>query len=59
MFYKSINLVYEIIKNYSEEELVWVVLYDIEKSFGIKGELEVVEVINWKDLMLKYYLEYN
>lgn len=59
MFYKSTNPVYETIKNYSEEELVRVALYDIEKSLGIKGEPEVVEVTNWKDLMPKYHLEHN
>ena len=58
MFYKSTNPVYETIKNYSEEELVRVALYDIEKSLGIKGE-RVVEVTNWKDLMPKYHLEHN
>ena len=36
-----------------EEELVRVALYDIEKSLGIKGEPEVIEVTNWKDLMPK------
>ncbi|MBS9803240.1 protoporphyrinogen oxidase [Bacillus toyonensis] len=59
MFYKSTNSVYETIKNYNEEELVRVALYDIEKSLGIKGEPEVVEVTNWKDLMPKYHLEHN
>ncbi|ARC28336.1 protoporphyrinogen oxidase [Bacillus toyonensis] len=59
MFYKSTNPIYETIKNYSEEELVRVALYDIEKSLGIKGEPEVVEVTNWKDLMPKYHLEHN
>ncbi|MGR5910325.1 FAD-dependent oxidoreductase [Bacillus pacificus] len=32
MFYKSTNPVYETIKNYNEEELVRVALYDIEKE---------------------------
>ena len=59
MFYKSTNPVYETIKNYSEEELVRVALYDIEKSLGIKGEPEVIEVTNWKDLMPKYHLEHH
>ncbi|MCU5656703.1 protoporphyrinogen oxidase [Bacillus mycoides] len=59
MFYKSTNPVYETIKSYSEEELVRVALYDIEKSLGIKGEPEVIEVTNWKDLMPKYHLEHN
>ncbi|MBE7095382.1 protoporphyrinogen oxidase [Bacillus cereus] len=59
MFYKSTNPVYATIKNYSEEELVQVALYDIEKSLGIKGKPEVVEVTNWKDLMPKYHLEHN
>ncbi|UNP78589.1 protoporphyrinogen oxidase [Bacillus nitratireducens] len=59
MFYKSTNPVYETIKSYSEEELVRVALYDIEKSLGIQGEPEVIEVTNWKDLMPKYHLEHN
>ena len=36
MFYKSTNPVYETIKNYNEEELVRVALYDIEKVSELK-----------------------
>ncbi|KFM99783.1 protoporphyrinogen oxidase [Bacillus clarus] len=59
MFYKSSNPVYETIKHYSEGELVRVALYDIEKSLGIKGDPEVIEVTNWNDLMPNYHLEHN
>ncbi len=36
MFYKSTNPVYETIKNYNEEKLVRVALYDIERVSELK-----------------------
>ncbi|WP_410982531.1 protoporphyrinogen oxidase [Bacillus cereus] len=59
MFYKSSNPVYEKMKHKSKEELVQVALSDIEKSLGIQGEPQVVEVTDWKDLMPNYHLEHN
>ncbi|KEK23480.1 protoporphyrinogen oxidase [Bacillus gaemokensis] len=59
MFYKSSNPAYEKIKHNSKEELIQVALSDIEKSLGIKGEPQTVEVTNWKDLMPNYHLEHN
>lgn len=59
MFYKSSNPAYEKIKQKSAEELVQVALSDIEKSLGIQGEAQVIEVTNWKDLMPNYHLEHN
>ncbi|MEN1936081.1 protoporphyrinogen oxidase [Paenibacillus sp. 102] len=59
MFYKSSNPAYEKMKHKSKEELVQVALSDIEKSLGIQGEPQVVEVTDWKDLMPNYHLEHN
>ncbi|PFE01105.1 protoporphyrinogen oxidase [Bacillus cereus] len=59
MFYKSSNPAYEKMKQKSKEELVQVALSDIEKSLGIQGKPQTVEVTGWKDLMPNYHLEHN
>ncbi|MBY0599293.1 protoporphyrinogen oxidase [Bacillus bingmayongensis] len=59
MFYKSSNPAYEKMKHKNKEELIQVALSDIEKSLGIKGEPQTVEVTDWKDLMPNYHLEHN
>ncbi|SDY82072.1 protoporphyrinogen oxidase [Bacillus sp. 166amftsu] len=59
MFYKSSNPAYEKMKQKSKEELVQVALSDIEKSLGIQGKPQTVEVTDWKDLMPNYHLEHN
>ncbi|AWC28681.1 protoporphyrinogen oxidase [Bacillus cytotoxicus] len=59
MFYKSSNANYEKMKHSSEEERLQIALTDIEKSLGIQGKPQVVEVTNWDDLMPNYHLEHN
>lgn len=36
-----------------------VALTDIEKSLGIKGEPQTVQVTNWKDLMPNYHVKHS
>ncbi|WP_096199533.1 protoporphyrinogen oxidase [Bacillus sp. FJAT-45350] len=59
LFYKSSNPSYQKLKNMNEDGLVEAALQDIEKSLGIKGKPQVIEVTNWENAMPNYHLEHK
>lgn len=59
LFYKSSNPSYSMLKGVDEAGLVQAALEDIEKSLGITGAPNTVEITNWDDLMPNYHLEHK
>ncbi|MBS4175130.1 protoporphyrinogen oxidase [Bacillus sp. FJAT-49736] len=60
LFYKNTDAdQFNKLNSMSEEELVQVALKDVEKSLGITGHPNSVEVTKWQDKMPKYHLNHG